>query len=461
MKEGIVLKGRVVLLFCFGFIVGTGVFSFGQIIPEIWCFALGIICVCIFILVNHYKFKIFSTILILSAGFWLAGWRYSLSYPVIDSEHISFYNGQERVFTGVVNQEPIIKKQGQQLTVFTEQGKVLVNTSLFPSYQYGDQLEITCSLEAPTNKDFLYDRYLARFGIYSLCSRPFIRVLSSNQGNYLYQIIFKIKQSAYQIAQKNLPEPEASLALPVVFGGGQDIDIDITEEFRRTGLTHIMAVSGFNVSLLTVLIGLGLHFLGLNRRLIFYITSFLVLAYVIMVGAPASAVRAGVMSIFLLLAITVGRLVSIPRSLVLVATVTLIINPRVLRDDIGWQLSFLALFGLIYLQPWLAKAVVKITNNRGKIFFEGLTATIAAQVATSPVIVYNFGNFSFMAPIANLLVVWVVPLLTICMMTALGLTAIFPSVGPFVFFPCWLMVKYIFFVVQSLSGLSWAAVEIK
>jgi competence protein ComEC len=139
---------------------------------------------------------------------------------------------------------------------------------------------------------------------------------------------------------------------------------------------------------------------------------------------------------------------------------TLIVNPRLLRDDIGWQLSFLAILGLIYLQPLLQKGVMKITANKGKLFFEALNATIAAQIATAPVILYNFGNFSVIAPIANLLVVWVVPVLTITMMASLALTAIFPSLGLFFFLPCWIMVKYIFWIVQILSGLSWAAVEI-
>jgi competence protein ComEC len=458
--EGSLPKGRVLLIACLGFIFGIGIFSFGQLFSELWCFGLAVFfCLCT--TWSNYRKKIYISIIsILALGFFLAGWRYSLSYPNIDSNHISFYNNHVRTFEGKVIKEPVEKNQKRQLTIQTDQGKVLVTTDLFPEYMYGDFLEITCKLEAPENNDFPYDRYLARYNIYSLCSRPHIKLLHSGEGNVVIEKIIKIKQGAYKIAQANLPEPESSLALPVVFGGGQGIDEDITEEFRRTGLTHIMAVSGFNVSLLTVLIGLGLNALGLRRRIVFYVTSLIITAYVIMVGAPASAVRAGVMSLFLLAALTLGRLVSLPRSIVLVAVMTLIVNPRLLRDDIGWQLSFLAILGLIYLQPLLQKGVMKITANKGKLFFEALNATIAAQIATAPVILYNFGNFSVIAPIANLLVVWVVPVLTITMMASLALTAIFPSLGLFFFLPCWIMVKYIFWIVQILSGLSWAAVEI-
>ena len=460
MKEGLLPKGRVILFASLGFIFGIGIFSFAQIFSGVWSFGIFVVSFFCALWLNNSK-KLFLTIVfVITTGFFLAGWRYSLSYPIINSDHISFYNGQVLTFKGVVNKEPVEKNQKWQLTIKANQGKVLVTTDRFPEYSYGDFLEISCKLESPENKDFPYDRYLARFGIYSLCSRPHIRLLHSGEGNVVIEKIIKIKQEAYKIAQANLPEPESSLALPVVFGGGQGIDEDITEEFRRTGLTHIMAVSGFNVSLLTVLIGLGLNALGLHRRYVFYVTSLIITAYVIMVGAPASAVRAGVMSLFLLAALTLGRLVSLSRSVVLVAIMTLLVNPRLLRDDIGWQLSFLAILGLVYLQPLIQKGMMRVFKNRGKWISEALTATIAAQMATAPVILYNFGNFSIIAPIANLLVVWVVPILTIVMMASLALTALVPSLGIFFFFPCWVMVKYIFFIVQILSGLSWAAVEI-
>ncbi len=453
-------KGRIVLLASLGFVTGISILSFIGYISELWFFVGFLISLVLVFISQYYKKLLLTYIIVSLSGFFLAGWRYSLSYPVINSSHISYYNGQKKTFSGLVSKEPVRKDKGWQLTVKTDYGKVLVTTDNFPEYHYGDLLKITSLLEAPESVDFPYDRYLARYGIYSVCYRPLITFIQGGQGFGWYNWIITVKQQAYKIAQTYVPEPEASLALPVVFGGGSEIDEDITEQFRRTGLTHIMAVSGFNVSLLTALLGWGLYSFGLKRKLVFYVTSFLISGYVVMVGAPASATRAGVMSILLLGAITVGRLVSLPRSLLLVAVLTLLVNPRLLRDDIGWQLSFLALLGLIYIHPLLQRLGMKLSHGKGKWLIEGLAATISAQIATAPVIFYNFGNFSVIAPIANLLVVWVVPILTIAMMVALALTAIFPSLGLICFLPCWLMVKYIFWVVQVLSGLSWAAVEV-
>lgn len=456
MKEGLLPKGRIMTLACLGFICGIGVFSFGQWLTTFWCFSLAIILFGLSLVIKKYYVKV---ILVIIIGFFLAGFRYGLSYPIITSDHISYYNGHVHTFIGEISQAPVEKNQGWQLTVSTLNGKVLINTNYWPLYYYGDKIKVICRLEKPVSKEFPYDRYLARYGIYSLCYRPTIALISRDGGNVLYRFILKIKNRAYELARLSLPEPEVSLALPVVFGGGQAIDDDITDEFRRTGLTHIMAVSGFNVSLLTILIGFGLYALGICRRFVFYITSFLIMTYVMMVGAPASAVRAGVMSLILLLALTVGRMARLPRILLLVASLTLVVNPRLLRDDIGWQLSFLAILGLIYLHPLLQKWGTRITRGKAVWVIEALAATIAAQIATAPVILYNFGQFSIIAPLANLAVVWVIPILTIMMMGALLLTAIFPFLGLIFFFPCWLMVKYIFLVVQVLSDVPWAAVE--
>lgn len=419
--------------------------------------------------------------------------RYAASLKALNSHELAFYNGRNVMVEGVVVREPVFRGKDWQLTLrvnrlelkdrtkgsyvsndgeitssFNSQndktvsvsGLIIMNIPPWPSFEYGDRIALSCKLEKPQNKDFAYDRYLARYGIYSICGRPRLKLLGRRQGNYFYTFLLAIKRRSYSTAETYMPEPTASLALPVVFGGGQAIDDDISDQFRRSGLTHIMAVSGFNVSLLAGLLGFLFLSLGLRRRLAFIATVLTIAAYVLMVGAPASAVRAGVMSIFLLTALNIGRLASLPRAVLLVAVMTLIANPRLLRDDIGWQLSFLALLGLMYILPFLEKWTLALTRGKAKGFVTALMATVAAQIATAPVILYKFGNFSVIAPLANLLVVWVVPILTVAMMLALPLAMLFPSLGSYVFFPCWVMVKYIFFVVEKLADLSWAAIKL-
>lgn len=489
MKEGKLPKGRIVTYLCCGFSLGITIFSFIKPLTEtesVFCSGVILLAGVVARKLVWKKWLQISLFLILGGA--LGMWRYVVSEPVITPSHISFYNGQMVSFSGIVIKEPVDKGDGWQLTVKAIEmmeassrggirnrtngtgraaapkqvvGLVLISLPPLPRYEYGDRLRVSCTLKKPENKEFAYDRYLARYGIYSLCSRPRLAREGKGEGNQAVALLLRVKRRSYHLAQAYMPEPTASLALPVVFGGGQGIEEDITDSFRRTGLTHIMAVSGFNVSLLAALLGFGFVAVGISRRSAFFATSTVISAYVVMVGAPASAVRAGVMSVFLLFALTVGRLVSLPRSVLLVAAATLLVNPRLMRDDIGWQLSFLALLGLMYILPYLEKMSLLLTKGKYKAFITALMATVAAQVATAPVILYNFGNFSIIAPLANLLVVWVVPILTVAMMAALPLAALFPTLGSILFFPSWAMVKYIFFVVEFLSGFSWAAIEIK
>ncbi len=461
--EGDVPKGKAFIVACVGFICGTGFFSFTAQ-SSVWLYCSGSLLGIFFFLIFKKKQQIFLQIVILVfLGFCISGARYMLSYPVINKGHISFFNGQEKVFSGLVIADPKVAASGRQLIIRADepyQGKILVKSAAYPEYMYGDRLEVRCMLQKPENREFAYDRYLARLDIYSICKRPFIKRLSSEQGNGVYSFLLEVKRKSYETAQLYLPEPTASLALPVVFGSGE-IDDDISDSFRRTGLTHIMAVSGFNVSLLAALFSIVLAYAGVSRRFIFYISVLAIIAYVAIVGAPASAVRAGVMSIFLLLALTAGRLVSIPRLIVIVAVMTLMMNPRSLRDDVSWQLSFLALLGLVYILPYMQKWTTNIIRGRGKFIVEATLATIAAQLATAPIIVYNFGQFSIIAPLANVLVVWMIPVLTVSVMLALPLAALFPALGEVLFFLPWLMVKYIFTIVGVLSDLPWASVQFK
>ncbi len=477
MLEEKLPKGKTLTCICLGFVCGVALFSYIQPLPpreSVFCCAVSLL---VAMLAWRVRSKKLHIAVWFAGGLCFAMWRYALSFPLIDSSHVSYYNGQTVSIVGVISREPIDRGDAWQLTLNTSemtrtvrqtkheetkpiQGLVLITAPPLPAYGYGDRLQVSCMLKKPENKDFAYDRYLARYGIYSLCSRPHVQLEAAGQGNRVVALLLRIKHRSYELAQAYMPEPTASLALPVVFGGGQGIDDDITDSFRRTGLTHIMAVSGFNVSLLAALLGCCFIAIGVSRRSTFFATSIVIAAYVVMVGAPASAVRAGVMSIFLLLALTVGRLASLPRSVLVVAAMTLVVNPRLLRDDIGWQLSFLALLGLMYILPYLEKWSLLLTKGKYKAFITALMATVAAQIATAPVILYNFGNFSVIAPLANLLVVWIVPILTVAMMMALPLAALFPQLGSFFFFPCWLMVKYVFCIVDFLARLPWASLQI-
>ena len=135
----------------------------------------------------------------------------------------------------------------------------------------------------------------------------------------------------------------------------------------------------------------------------------------------------------------------------------MLINPRLLRDDIGFQLSFLAVLGIIYIYPKIKKifekisVVKKIKNNFFVFIINTICVTISAQIITAPILLYNFGDVSLIAPVSNILVLWLLPFLLISLFVAIILGLIFPSLSALFFLPAGLILEYILFIAKFFS----------
>jgi competence protein ComEC len=201
--------------------------------------------------------------------------------------------------------------------------------------------------------------------------------------------------------------------------------------------------------------------IGLWRQQAFYFSLFILFLYILMVGAPASAVRAGIMAAILMIAQYFGRLSSATRAVVFSATLMLIFNPLLLRLDVGFQLSFLAILGLVYLQPSFFEFFKKVPNPKFFPIRTTLSATLAAQTFTLPILIYNFGRISLLSPISNILIVPLLAPFTI-LLFIFGLGAIMlRPLGFLLLFPSWLSLVYITFIVDFSSRISFASLSIE
>jgi len=167
-----------------------------------------------------------------------------------------------------------------------------------------------------------------------------------------------------------------------------------------------------------------------------------------------SSVRAGIMGGTYLLSQKIGRQNMGSRIIVIACSLMLVINPLLLFYDVGFQLSFLAVLGLIYLEP-VIKKFVKISI---------LSTTFAAQIFTLPIMIYNFGNISFVSPITNLLILPIVPALMVLGFLASILGIFSYIIGWILFVPCWLLLTYFVkiidlfsqpWMVKSIANVSW------
>ncbi len=407
-----------------------------------------------------WRYRRARTVILAGAFFCLGFWRYALGLPVSTPDKIWYYNGRTVTVEGVVANEADVRQTNRKLEVKAGKlerqevsGTILATTNLYPAYDYGDELEMTCGLEAPEPfDDFAYDRYLARFDIYSVCYYPKIKKIAGAQGNKLYSAIFRLKAALRAKIDRGLSEPSASLASAIILGDKKGLPDDLRTVFARAGISHIAAISGMHISILAALLMGALLGAGLPRRYAFYASVSFLAVYIILIGLPASAMRAGLMGFLVLWALELGRLSKLTNSLVLAAAVLLLINPRLLRDDVGFELSFLAVAGIAYAYPLLDNRIKRRTERAASPLWRAKTAraavsvmvlTASAQIFTLPVIAYDFSFVSLAAPLTNLLVLWCLPLLMILIIAALGISFLLPGLAVVFFAPARLLLAYI------------------
>jgi competence protein ComEC len=382
---------------------------------------------------------------------------------------VAKYNNQKIEFIGQVCEEADIDYKSRRLTICAD-GRVLVTTALYPEYNFGDYLRVTGLVKTPEKfNGFDYGRYLARYDIYSVMYYPKINKESGTLSNQqeIYLALLKLKWKIKLILDKSLPEPEAGLADALLLGYRRTVSDEDGLAFSRTGLSHLIAISGSHITILSAMI-LGLMlFLGFKRQRALQIIFMFLFIYPIMTGLSASAVRSAVMGGLVFLASYYGRLATIVKALVFSAALMLVINPRLLRDDIGFQLSFAAVGGIIYVYPCFESLRSKIKNKLHagwRTFWLALwdifSLTIACQLAVTPIMLINFHQFSIISFIANPIVIWIFPFLLAALIIPLIPAAIFPSLGVWLFFPAYLMLKFIFVAARLLAKPNWAAIEI-
>ncbi|HXV42516.1 MAG TPA: ComEC family competence protein, partial [Anaerolineae bacterium] len=292
----------------------------------------------------------------------LAGaFRLLFFQPVFDESDLAFYNDTStRIkITGLVVAEPDVRDNYLNLRLQAESlqlkdstqpvsGLLLVRAPRYPERFYGDRLTVTGQLETPpVFEDFSYKDYLARFGIHSLMRRPQIELLASNQGNPFWGAMLTFKAHAAQTVNRILAEPYASLLNGILLGIETGIPKGLYEAFNLTGTSHVIVISGSNISLIAgIFLLLGQKILG--KRYAPPIAIVGIILYTFLVGADAAVSRAAVMGLVWVIAIWVGRPGLALNSLIFSGFALTFLNPLILWD-VGFQLSFTATLGLILL----------------------------------------------------------------------------------------------------------------
>lgn len=366
-----------------------------------------------------------------------------------------------KTFIGVVNDYPDQRIDHVKLNIsnismdglFLD-GSILVSTSLYPKYQYGDLLEVTCFLKRPSNfEDFAYIDYLERRNIYLLCNYPKIRVVGRHQGNFFKEKIFNFKDEIRALVNKNLPEPQASIFSAMILGLKKQIPNEIINQFNKTGTSHILAISGLHITIILTIFTNSLLGLYFSRKGVFIMVVIFLSFFLTMIGFPASALRASTMSLMICAALIFGRLNNAYNSIVLAACLMILFNPAIIYE-VSFQLSFVATLGIIFFSPYFNRLLFFISDFLS--LRSSLAVSLSAYIATLPFIIFHFKMISLVAPIVNILVVPAIFFIIIFGLISILFSFLLSGFSLYFFMPVWILVSYISLVINYFSSLPYA-----
>lgn len=252
-----------------------------------------------------------------------------------------------------------------------------------------------------------------------------------------------------------LPEPHGSLLVGILFGNRVQLDPELIKNFQTIGLSHVIAVSGYNLTIL----GANLRSLlrpALGRKALYFVLGIIVV-FTLMTGAPASIVRAAIMASLAVVAELLGRPNKSINILVVAAALMAIFEPKIIAN-IGFQLSVAATYGLLRFSPVLKKPLSQ--TRLPKVLSEIIAEGTAAILMTAPLIIFYFSRLSIISPITNLLILPLIPLLMGVGLTGCLLLFLSPAIGGFFIQICWPILALIVWLTNRFAAVPWASVEV-
>jgi competence protein ComEC len=344
--------------------------------------------------------------------------------------------------------------------------RVMVRTDLYPQYEYGQTIELNGVIQLPANpasSSMDYAAYLAKDDIFTTAFMPSIKEIdlelnfSEKTKIYCLKKIYSVKKAFENSINRSVSEPNAAFLNGILLGTRSRIPNDLKNAFATTGTTHILAISGYNISIVAgMIVSFLLYFF--KRPKAFWFSVVAILIFTVMTGAQASVVRAAIMGCLLLFANREGRPYAARNAIILAGAMMILINPNILRNDVGFQLSFLATLGLVYFAPFFSEKFSKIPSFFG--LRENLAMTVSAQIAVLPLILFFFQKLSVVSLPANILVLPLVPFsMALGFITGIA-GMILPILGQIAGYFAWFLTSIQIWLIRFFSSPSWASLSV-
>lgn len=498
-------KSKTFLFFCLSFICGIAMRSFVNINIPIYESLMIAAVALVFLWQNNKSRYVTLGIIFLILGAWHMDQKMDNLLQLHSDDTFSTI----KQFYATVIEEPSLTDTDQEIIVSSalDGTQIFIRARFYPDYKYGDILNIICDTRAVDLNSF--GMYLLSKNITRQCRYPKITIVGNDSNTSIKANLINIRQKFSRVLINVLPAPESSLLNGLLVGTKDNFSKELKELFRKTGTSHIVALSGWNITIIISIVAYIFLICLIHPRYNFWLTIVFIVLFIVMVGGSASIMRAAFMAIAVLIAKQSGRLANTVNVLIFALTIMLVLNPMILRWDLGFQLSFLAMLGLIYIDPiltyfWISISFIRygnilrylnlkfrivnmrLNNQNAKFSANGgstsggkaqkaprnkhaaypgivakiLISTLSAQIVTLPLIVYSFHNLPLLAPIANVLIIPLIPGVTI-MGFIIGLVGLlYLPLAKLLGFLVWPFLKYIFLIMELFASLNMAVVTI-
>lgn len=435
----------------------------------------------LWLLKKHRKMIIVSSLSLIAL--FTASWYAYQSLNVTDAADLSFYNDRGRAeIRGVVARDPEISDRATRLYFAASEiliegqwravgGNALLFVPRTATYQYGDRLHASGELVTPPPLDgFDYRGYLAHQGIRSTMLYPEVEIEARGAGFRPLAWIYELRASLAQTLARVLPEPQASLAQGIILGIRENIPPAVKDDFVRTGTAHLLAISGLHLGIVAgVVLSLGIWLFGRRYYLYVWLTLAAIWLYALLTGMHPPVIRGAIMASLFLTAELLGRQRSAMTALMFAAAIMVGISPYILGDA-AFQMSFLAMAGLVFLFPPLRslgrKVVKAVIGAEGaaataaNFASDSLSVTMAAVIAVWPAVAYYFGIISFAGPLATFLLLPALPMIILVGAVAGIAGLIFLAAGQVIGWLAWPFLAYMLSVSSWLAASPFAFIEV-
>ena len=444
-------KSHLTVIFCIFFIAGIFLGTNFFFIPQ-WLIIFFLVMSILSFLANSRFTYPYLIILSLILG------ALRINYCINQQSQNNIYPLSENIshFEGVVVSPPETKNNKQQINLEkinidgqNYNGRIKVFTNPFPVYKFGQTLKIDGNATKPENfsDDFSYTGWLAKDQIYLISYYPQISIVGQN--NNWSALLYKIRENIISRTKYLFPPQTAGLLTGLIVGDKNTLPKNTYEQFRLAGLTHIIVVSGFNLTIFASIFIKSLRG-KLNRKLSLLVTILLMVSFTLLTGAESSITRAMIMTIIMVSAPFLSRKNNPTIAILLAATIMIYLNPLILWYDAGFHLSFLATIGLGLFSPPINSLLKNIPIPAT--IKNTLTETTAAQITTTPYIMNSFRQLILTTPFSNLIVLPLIPITMFAGAITILISYILPRfLSSIISFPVYVLLKTIIFIAEFFS----------